>query len=350
MIQHRPWASLGKATVHMLPVIRSSIPSSLMTIKDWDTTSLCTVSDFGDNPRTNRTMPNLKTCGANNARHCIARCTMTFRHAINAPCTTKEMQISIRHCPNVPPSISSWRNKNNLWELGIMGKSSSMTVNDSMLDSVSYINFCKHGSFQGHVAGCTMTHSSALMNWRLHEDMLTGSDVFIFHDMMKLMIWFIRFYHLNHLALISSPKKSNRLSTHSDAYWYRPFLCIDTSTKPTAVPCPVRLVLQQISPGAKTDQSQEGTLAEWCLESHYLGKFKSFQKSTWCPLQFSIDLKKRTKEQGFFVVRHTVQSVRTQWSLMMFDATGSPELGEAASKVCSIDSACHRRWAWTWMS
>ena len=41
------------------------------------------------------------TCGANNARHCIARCTMTFRHAINAPCTTKEMQISIRHCPNV---------------------------------------------------------------------------------------------------------------------------------------------------------------------------------------------------------------------------------------------------------
>lgn len=115
-------------------------------------------------------------------------------------------------------------------------------------------------------------------------------------------------------------------------YWYRPFLpvCVDTSPKSTAVPCPVHLVLQQISPGTKTDQSHEGTLAEWCLESHYLGNFTSFQESTWCTLQFSIDLKNAHKKSKVcFVVTHTVQSVRIQWSLMMFWCHWEPWTGRS---------------------
>ena len=45
----------------------------------------------------------------------------------------------------------------------------------------------------------------------------------------------------------------------------------------------------------------------------------SFQKSTWRTLQFSIDLKNAHKKSKVcFVVTHTVQSVRIQWSLMMF--------------------------------
>ena len=57
-------------------------------------------------------------------------------------------------------------------------------------------------------------------------------------------------------------------------------------------------------------------------------------------------LAKNTQKRARLVLYLLCKESESNGVWWCFHATGSPELGEAASKVCSIDSACHRRWAW----
>ena len=139
-----------------------------------------------------------------------------------------------------------------------------------------------------------LIHDRMILNW------------YDFYDSIIWILWF--WFRLQRNPLDFPPIQ---MPLYRFWYWYRPFLpvCVDTSPKSTAVPCPVRLVLQQISPGTKTDQSHEGTLAEWWLESHYLGKFHKLSKinMVYIAIQHRFEKKKRTKRARFVLYLPWVQ-------------------------------------------